>query len=104
MEKTLQQALGSSATQDADSITLDKTDLNLTDAVCTADQVIAAIMIKASPSLTQANFTDEEEQRTYITDGFASTVSKFDTLYVVKQKILNLAKPEQIQELNPNDY
>jgi hypothetical protein len=105
-ELTLSQALGSSATQDATTITLNKADLGLTATTCTADQVVAAVIIKAQATMTEANFQAEADQRTYISNGFPSTVTKTvnSTLYVIKQLVLNLCKPEVTSSLDPNDY
>jgi hypothetical protein len=104
MEKTLQEALGSSATQDATTITLNKSDLGLTATTCTADQVIAAIAIKAKAVLTQTAFDAEAEQRVYLTDGFSSFITKNESSFVVRQITLNLAEPDTGATLNPNNY
>jgi hypothetical protein len=103
-EKTLQEALGTNAAQDATTITLNKPDLGLTGTTCTADQVVAAIAIKAKPVLTQAAFDSEVEQRVYLTDGFSSFVTKNEASFVVRQVTINLAEPDTGATLNPNNY
>jgi hypothetical protein len=102
-EKTLTEALGTNAVQDATTITLSKADLGLTGATNTADQVITAIAIKAKPSLTQAKFDSEANQNVYITDGFASYTTKNNENYSVKQIVINMAKLDNSTP-NPMDY
>ncbi len=103
-EKTLQETFGSSTTQNTTTITLNKTDLGLTSATCTADQVVAAIVIKAKSVLTQSVFDAEPNQNIYLSDGFSSFTTRNNTAYRVDQITINLAKIDSGSTLTPDDY
>ena len=95
--------LGANCSQTTTDITLNKADLGLTGAICTLDQIIAAIAIKAKTVLTQEVFNNEPNQNVYLSDGFSSFTTKGETSYQVKQITINLAKLDDTT-LNPNDY
>ena len=102
-EKTLQD-LSASSTQTATTITLNKSELGLTSAVSSLDQIIAAICIKAKSVLTQTVFDAEANQNVYCADGFSSFTTKNSTAYEVRQVIVNSAKPDTGSTLDPNSY
>jgi hypothetical protein len=105
-EKTLQEAFGAEAVQTATTITFSKPNLGLSAATCTADQVMAALAIKARQTLTQEFYNTEIAQNVYITDGFSSLPTRGDsnTPYRVDQIVINLAQPDTQSTLNPNNY
>ncbi|AFZ56917.1 hypothetical protein H6G54_12060 [Anabaena cylindrica FACHB-243] len=103
-ELTVQSALGTGTTQDATTITFLKSDLGLTSATCTADQVIAALVIKAKATMTQTVFDAEIDQNIYVSDGFSSFTTRGETPYEVRQIVVNLAKEDEGATLNPNNY
>ncbi|WP_353931432.1 hypothetical protein WJM97_02210 [Okeanomitos corallinicola TIOX110] len=107
-EKSLQDVLGSNASQTSTQIFLDKTDIGLSPSEShSADQIISAIAITAKPILNQAQFDAEYEQKVYISEGFKSFTSKNDGTndieHRVDQIVINLAK-EDDTSLNPEDY
>ena len=105
-EKTLQEAFGAEAVQTATTITFSKTNLGLSAAVCTADQVLAALAIKARPVLTQEFYSTEIAQNVYLSSGFSSLTTRGDsnTPYRIDQLVINLAQPDTGSTLNPNNY
>lgn len=96
--------LGSNCSQSSTTISLDKTDLGLTGNVCTLDQIIVAIMVKAGAVMTETFFNSEPNQNCYISPGFNSFTTKNDSPYEVRQLVLNMAKPDTGATIDPNDY
>ena len=105
-EKTLQEAFGVGAAQTATTITFSKSDLGLSAVQATADQVLAAVVIKARQTLTQGLYNDEIAQNVFITNGFSSLPTRGDenTPYRIDQIVVNLAQPDTQSTLNPNNY
>ncbi|WP_353930893.1 hypothetical protein WJM97_21955 [Okeanomitos corallinicola TIOX110] len=105
-ERTLQEVLGSGASQTASTIGLSKSDLGLTDANCTADKVIAAIVIKALATLDRTYFDADLTQTVFVEKGFDQFLPRGtnNDNYVVRQITVNLAKLDADATLNPEDY
>jgi hypothetical protein len=105
-EKTLQEAFGAEAVQTATTITFSKSNLGLSAVVCTADQVLAALAIKARQTLTQELYNTDITQNVYVTDGFSSLPTRGDSNipYRLDQIVVNLAQPDTQTTLNPNNY
>ncbi len=105
-EPTLQQIFGSNATQDATTITLNKSDLGITASSATGEAILAGVILKAEAYLTQANFDANTDQSIYISDGFSSFTTRGtnNTSYRVDQRTINLAKIDSGATLDPNNY
>jgi len=105
-EKTLQEAFGAEAVQTATTVTFSKSNLGLSATTCTADQVLAALAIKARTILTQEVYNAEITQNVYLSSGFSSLTTRGDsnTPYRVDQLVINLAQPDTQSTLNPNNY
>jgi len=106
MERSLQEVWGANATQTATTITLNKADLGLTSAVCTADKVLAAVVIKASENLDRTYFDADLSQTVYVERGFDSFQARGANQdnYIVRQININLATPDTFTDFNPEDY
>lgn len=102
-EKTLTD-LGANCTQTETTITLNKANLGLTVADASLDQIMVAIAVKAATVLTQNNFETEANQNVYFSNGFSSFTTKNNTAWVVRQLIINMAKPDTEATINPNTY
>ncbi|TAE58830.1 MAG: hypothetical protein EAZ76_10860 [Nostocales cyanobacterium] len=105
-ERTLQEVLGVGASQDANTITLRKADLGLTDPSATADKVIAAVVIKALSNMGQSFYDADIDQTIYVERGFDSFVQRGTNQdnYLVRQINVNLATPDTFTGFNPEDY
>jgi len=111
-EPTLLEVFGSGAIQDANTITISKTDLvtvGLTaDANNTAESLLAAIVLLAREALTSARFETTLEQSITIEPGFDSVVQRDDgtgTLVSYKQNQLNINLHKlDASTIDPDDY
>jgi hypothetical protein len=104
MQKTLQDTFGLGATEDATTITLLKAELGLTTTTTTADQFVAATILKAEETLTLGNFSANDDQNLYIVEGFPSTTTKNETSWLVREKVVKLGQPFTAASLNPNAF
>ena len=105
---TLIEMFGSGATQDATSLTIQKSDLpRLTaSASNTAESLLIAILLKAETPLTQTNFDTNIDQSIYISDGFPSFTNRGtnNDQYRLDQKTINFAKLDTGSIIDPDDY
>ncbi|NET03084.1 MAG: hypothetical protein F6K61_21570 [Sphaerospermopsis sp. SIO1G1] len=88
-------------------ISIKKADVGLNPSDATADQLIAALVIKAREKMTKERFDTVYEQKVYITDGFDGFITKNngtkDVQHVERQMVIHLTLPDDAT-LNPNDY
>ncbi|HYX19067.1 MAG TPA: hypothetical protein VE944_32895 [Nostoc sp.] len=107
-EPTLVEVFGTGATQDATTITIQKSSLlRLTpSATNTAESLLTGILLKAQAGLSQANFDANIDQSIYLTDGFPgfTTRGTNNTSYRVDQLTVNLAKIDTSSVIDPDDY
>jgi hypothetical protein len=103
-QKTLQNICGNGASETATTITIIKSEIGLTGATTTADQFLAAVVIKAESEMTQDNFQLEIAQNLYITDGFPTGANKDSVSWMIRQKVVNFGKPSTEEILDPNTY
>jgi|SRR6478672_7437774 len=107
-EPTLTAVFGPNAVQDADSLTLSKTDLatvGLTPAANNkAEGLLAAIIRIAENSLTTTAQETNPDQSITIEDGFPSLIDKDGTAYRRNQKTINFDKPDTQSSIDPDDY
>lgn len=109
-EPTLQEIFGAGATQDANSLIIDKADLaavGLTaDANNTAESLYLAINLLAQKYLTETNFDSNIDQSVYVETGLSSFTNRGENneAYRTDQLLINLAKLDTDADLNPDDY
>ena len=109
-EPTLQEVFGANATQDVNSITIDKSDLvalGLTaDANNSAESLVVAISLLIKNGLTQANFDTNLDQSIYVDDGFPNFAFRGENneQYRVDQITINFAKLDTAGVIDPDDY
>jgi hypothetical protein len=107
-EPTLIDIFGAGATQDATTITIQKTSLpRLTpSANNTAESLFTGIILKAQTSLTQTSFDGNIDQSIYLSTGFPSFTNRGadNTQYRVDQLNINLAKVDTGSTIDPDDY
>ncbi|WP_353933325.1 hypothetical protein WJM97_22805 (plasmid) [Okeanomitos corallinicola TIOX110] len=105
-ERTLQEVLGTNAAQTATTITLNKADLGLTDPACTADKVVAAVVIKSLENLDQSYFDADLTQTVYVERGFDSFQVRGvnQDNYLIRQINVNLATLDSFTTFNPEEY
>jgi hypothetical protein len=109
-EPLLTDIFGAGATQNASSITLLKADLPLTAGINNrAEQILAAIVKKASLTLTPANYGTNPDQSVNMAAGFDSLVYRTDTAGVTTthlqtQIAVNFSKPQATSGITPDDY
>ncbi|YAF95169.1 MAG: hypothetical protein AB3A66_21735 [Nodularia sp. CChRGM 3473] len=109
-EPTIIQVFGTNAIQDANTITISKSDLTsvgLTAAANNnAEALFAAIMLKAKTHLTQANFDANIDQSIIIENGFSSFTNRGvnNDSYRTDQLTVTLAKLDSGSTLDPDDY
>jgi hypothetical protein len=107
-EPTLTQVFGTSAAQDATTLTITKADLTgLTpSANNTAESLLVAIIVKALSALTQTNFDSNTDQSIYIATGFPTFTFRGinNDSYRIDQFTINLAKPDTAATIDPDDY
>jgi hypothetical protein len=108
-EPTFQDIFGAQASQTYQTITLNKNDFELTSAQENrAEQVFAAIVKRASSTLTQANFDTNPNQSITVVPGFESLV--YRTNGTAQQTLLqtpltiNFAKAQASGGVTPDDY
>ncbi|MBC6436212.1 hypothetical protein FM036_45615 [Nostoc sp. HG1] len=108
-EPTLADVFGTGATQDAATLTIQKsalTDVGLTtSATNTAESLLTAILLKAKQTLTTANHDANINQSITITDGFIpSFVLRGEAKYTQDTLTVTLEKAAGSTVINPNDY
>jgi hypothetical protein len=107
-ELTLTQVFGAGATQNATTLTIAKADLTglIASENNTADSLVAGLIVLLQSTLTQSAFDLNVDQSIYVSEGFASFVTRGDgnNSYRIDQRIFNLTKPDAGTTLNPNDY
>jgi hypothetical protein len=108
-EPTLQDIFGTGATQTATTITILKSDLAMTaTATNRGEQVLAAIVKKAIPVLTAANFSTNPDQSITIGIGFDQlayrTVGTDQLTYLQNQITMSFAKLQPSAGLTPDEY
>lgn len=108
-EPTLQEVFGVGATQTATTVTILKADLDMTAAASNrGEQIFAAIVKKASTTLTEANFALNPDQSINIAVGFESlvyrTINTVTSTLLQAQLSINFHKPQASSGITPNDY
>jgi hypothetical protein len=108
-EPTLQEIFGAGATQDATSITILKSDLPMTSAaVNRGEQCFAAIVKKASSTLSTTDFATNGDRSISIAPGYDSLI--YRTIGTVQETLLqtqlniNFAKVQATAGVTPDDY
>lgn len=106
MEPTLQQILGADATQDANTITIQKADLpGLTaSANNRAESLLVAMLLKAMSYLNQANFDANTDQSLLITQTFQSLTTRGTDTYRRTDLTVALHKVDNSGVIDPDDY
>lgn len=107
-EPTLIALFGPNAVQDANSITISKTDLatvGLTpSANNSAEALFTAIVKKAGSVLTVSGQDSNPDQSITIEDGFPSIVQRNELNYRQNSKTINFQKVDTQSEIDPDDY
>ena len=107
-ELTLTDIFGAGATQDANTVTIQKSSLpRLTPSVNnTAESLFTGIILKSQTQLTQTNFDANIDQSIYLGTGFPSFTNRGadNTQYRVDQLTINLAKIDTGSTIDPDDY
>jgi hypothetical protein len=107
-ELTLVEVFGTGATQDATTITIQKSSLpRLTPSASnTAESLFTGIVLKAQAQLTQTSFDANIDQSIYLGTGFPSFTNRGadNTQYRVDQLTINLAKIDDAATIDPDDY
>ncbi|WP_375514430.1 hypothetical protein [uncultured Nostoc sp.] len=107
-EPTLTDIFGTGATQDATSITIQKSSLPRLTASAnnTSESLLTAILLKAQVSLSQTSFDANINQSIYVSAGFSSFTTRGvnNDFYRVDQLIFNLAKVDTGSIIDPDDY
>lgn len=108
-EATLQDLFGADATQTASDIVIKKADLPMTaTANNNGEQILAAMVKKASITLTTANFNTNTAQSIVIEDGYPQLVYRTnganqETLLQVS-KTFKFAQNLSTPEITPDNY
>ncbi len=107
-EPTLVEVFGTGATQDATTITIQKSSLpRLTpSATNKAEALLIGIVLQAQSSLSQTNFDSNIDQSIYFSAGFPGFTNRGtdNTQYRVDQVTINLAKVDTGSIIDPGDY
>ncbi|MCC5606647.1 hypothetical protein LC612_07565 [Nostoc sp. CHAB 5834] len=108
VELSLTDIFGAGATQDASTITIQKSSLpRLTpSANNTAESLFTGIVLKGQTNLTQTNFDTNIDQSIYIGNGFPSFTNRGvnNEQYRIDQLTINLAKLDTGSVIDPDDY
>ncbi|MFK8182324.1 MAG: hypothetical protein AB8B99_03040 [Phormidesmis sp.] len=111
-EPSISDLFGANSTQDATTITINKSDLaavGLTaNATNTAESLLAAILKHARGALSQSNFDSNLDQSIVIADGFGGFTSRDDGSgaqipYVQRQLTITFSSVDS-GSVNPDDY
>lgn len=109
-EPTLAQIFGTGATQDANTLTIQKSALvavGLTaGATNRAEALLTAILLLARNTLTENAFNNDIDFSIYMQNGFSSFTTRGtnNDAYRVDQITVNLAKPDTSATIDPDDY
>jgi len=99
---------GPGATQDANSVTISKTDLaavGLTPAANNKPEAIFTAIIKqAETTLTTANYDLNPDQSITIENGFPDLPQRNGVTYRRNTKTISFYKPDTQSEIDPDDY
>ncbi|MGB6297138.1 MAG: hypothetical protein WBF90_13295 [Rivularia sp. (in: cyanobacteria)] len=107
-EPSLQEIFGAGATQDVNSLIIDKADLvaiGLTaSATNTAESLLAAIIAIAQQTLTTTRQDANPEQSITIEDSIESLTTRNNQTYRQLSKSLNFEKLDTQSAFDPDDY
>jgi hypothetical protein len=106
-EPTLEQVFGAGTTQDANSITLLKSNMpGLTPSSSnTAESLLVGIVLKAKVNLTADNQALNPDQSITIADGFVPSYTVRNAIQYRQDDItLSLQKPAGSLAIDPDDY
>lgn len=107
-EPSLQELFGANAIQDANSLTISKSDLvaiGLTaSATNSAESLLAAIIAIAQQILTTDRQDTHPEQSIVIEDGLESLTTRNDQTYRQLTKQINFDKLDNQSTFDPDDY
>lgn len=107
-EPLLSAVFGPNAVQDADSLTISKTDLatvGLTPAADnSAEALFTAIIRKAEGTLTTTAQETNPDQSITIEDGFPSLIERSNVAYRRNQKTISFDKLDTQSAIDPDDY
>jgi hypothetical protein len=108
-EPTLQEIFGAGATQDATTITILKADLPMTAlAVNRGEQIIAAMLKKASTGLGATTFGTNIDQSVSIAPGYEQivyrTVNNNPVAYLKAPLTIDFHKIQATAGITPDDY
>mgnify|MGYP001795892644 FL=1 len=107
-EPTLQEVFGANATQDVNSITIDKSDLTAltASATNTAESLLTAITLKAIDYLNQTNFDNNLDQSILVELGLSSFLTRGpnNDNYRTDQITVTLAKLDTNGIIDPDNY
>jgi hypothetical protein len=107
-EPTLIQIFGAGATQDANTITIQKSALVAQGLTATADNTAESLMVGilkiASTALTQANYDANEDQSLIVASGFPSIIYRGTTAYRSNPIEVRLTKLDDGAIIDPDDY
>lgn len=109
-EPLLNEVFGANATQDANSITIDKSDLTAigltASAANSAESLYLAILLKGQQFLNQTNFDANIDQSIYVETGLPSFLNRGEnnTQYRTDQLNINVAKIDSNNVIDPDDY
>jgi hypothetical protein len=107
-EPTLAEVFGAGATQDENTLTIQKSALAAVGLTVSAndkaERLFVAILLVAQDYLTQANFDDNIDQSIVIADSYGSFPVRGDNIYYRSDsKTISLAKIDT-ESISPNDY
>ena len=105
-EPTLQEIFGTNALQDAEKITIYKSDLVGLNASSenTGESLFVAVVTTAQNYLSETNFNNNIDQSLYLNNGISSFTDRENAQYRLDQITLNLTKLDDGNVVNPNDY
>ncbi|MDZ8190010.1 MAG: hypothetical protein RMX96_34890 [Nostoc sp. ChiSLP02] len=107
-EPTLVQVFGSGATQDASTLTIQKSALATTGLTATsnntAESLLVAIILKASSYLTATNLDANTDQSLSVEQGYSSIAIRNNSTYRQDSFTVNLQKPDTSGSIDPNLY
>ncbi|MGM3305096.1 hypothetical protein ACSQ6I_03775 [Anabaena sp. WFMT] len=106
MEPTLQQIFGASATQDATTVTILKSEIGVLGASATGEAILTGAVLKAQAYLTQTNYDANIDQSVVVDNGFPGFVNRGEPAvqYRTDQLTITLSKVDDAVTLDPNDY
>lgn len=107
-ELTLTQVFGASATQDATTLTITKSDLTSTGFTAsssnTAESLVVALLKKWQATMTPTAQESNPDIQVTIEDSFQSIVTRNDTQYRQFTKSINLQIEDTTSDIDPDDF